>query len=278
MKVTVVGSVNLDLVITANRLPQAGETLTDAQFARHPGGKGANQALAARLLGADVSLIAAVGGDPFATEALHLLRDQGVDLSRLVVFNDQPTGVAVIIVGKDGENQIVVAPGANRSLTAVGNVDCDLMMAQLEIPIETVVEAAESNGFFCLNAAPFRPVPTALLRRVDLLVVNEGEHQQLGEAVNECPNYVAVTHGKEGAALFEAGRELTRASAPPVEAVDATAAGDAFCAALAVSLAEGLTPDESLRFACAAGAVTASRRGAQPSLPTRAEVESLLQQ
>jgi ribokinase len=270
--IAVVGSINLDLVARCERLPRAGETLTDATFERVPGGKGANQALAAARLGADVSLYGAVGRDPFADEALTLLKDGGVGLDELARVDD-PTGVALIVVGDDGENQIVVAPGANGTAGAPAGLDrADAVLCQLEIPVETVARAAAGARFFCLNAAPARPLPADLLATVDLLVVNRYEL----EAVGRFDGLVALTLGVAGAVLLERGEELARAAPPPVDAVDGTAAGDAFTACLLVSLLEGRQREEALARACAAGAIAASRAGAQPSLPTAAEVDEIL--
>ena len=269
--IAVVGSINLDLVARCERLPRPGETLTDATFERIPGGKGANQALAAARLGARVSLVGAVGEDPFADEALALLREGGVDLGG-VRRTAEPTGVALILVGGDGENEIVVAPGANRSAEAGELGEVDAVLCQLEIPLATVVAAAEQAPFFCLNAAPAQPLPQDVLERVDLLVVNRYEL----EAIGRCDGLTALTLGAEGAVLIERGEEVARAIPPPVEAVDGTAAGDAFTACLLVSLLEGRERDEALRRACAAGALAASRPGAQPSLPTAAEVDEIL--
>ena len=200
-RLTVVGSVNLDLVMRVPRLPVAGETVTDGEFSRHPGRKGANQALAARRLGAAVSLVAAVGDDETAEAALVLLEAAGVDLSRCWIHETLPTGVAVILVDSHGENQIAVAPGANRSLTAealeLGSDEA--VMCQLEIPIETVQAAAASTtGFFCLNAAPARTVPKEVLKRADLVVVNEVEHATLGVDLSDVRGLVALTLGERG--------------------------------------------------------------------------------
>jgi ribokinase len=260
-RLTVVGSANLDLVARVERLPRPGETVTDATFARVPGGKGANQAVAAARLGANVRFLGAVGEDEFAEEALAGLREADVDLD---VARRGQTGVALITVAEDGENQIVVVPGANTSVdaVAVGNVLC-----QLEIPVETVEANARSADWFCLNAAPAKPVEI----EPDLLVVNRYEYE-----VNSRGRLVALTLGEEGAVLLEAGREVARASPPRVTAVDGTAAGDAFTACLVVSHLEGRDWDEALRRACAAGAIAASRPGAQPSLPTAAEVDEIL--
>jgi ribokinase len=267
-RLTVVGSVNLDLVARVERLPRPGETVTGAGFERVPGGKGANQAVAAARLGADVVLHGAVGDDTFAEEALAGLREAGVELR---LERGERTGVALILVAADGENQIVVAPGANaevRPARAGGNVLC-----QLEIPLETVEAEAEAAGFFCLNAAPAKEVPPGLLDLVDLLVVNRYELEALGGRAH---GLVALTLGAEGAVLLEGGEEVARAAPPAVDAVDGTAAGDAFTACLAVSLLDGRPRAESLRRACAAGALAASRFGAQPSLPTAAEVDEIL--
>ena len=268
----VVGSINLDLVARCARLPRPGETLTDATFERVPGGKGANQALAAARLGARVAMTGAVGKDPFAGEALALLDQGGVDLSR-VRETEGATGVALIVVGADGENQIVVAPGANASVEAgEGLGDADAVLCQLEIPVETISGLAGQARFLCLNAAPAKPLPPELLAEVDLLVVNRYEL----EAIGQHDGLTALTLGAEGAVLLEGGQEVARATPPPVEAVDGTAAGDAFTACLLVSLLEGRPREEALTRACAAGAIAASRAGAQPSLPTAAELEEIL--
>jgi ribokinase len=267
---TVVGSVNLDLVARVARLPRPGETVSDATLERVPGGKGGNQALAAARLGARVRLVGAVGADAFADEALALLRAEGVELETEIVRG--PTGVALILVDDAGENTIAVVPGANalaRSRAAGGGA----VLCQLEIPVETVAAAAQHAGFFCLNAAPAYELPGELLDRADLVVVNRYELEALGRMPSRL---VAVTLGAEGAVLLEGGEEVARARPPSVEAVDGTAAGDAFTACLVVSLLEERPRDEALARACAAGALAASRPGAQPSLPTAAEVDAML--
>ena len=262
-ELTVVGSINLDLVASVERLPRPGETVTGATFSRYPGGKGANQAVAAARLGARVRMIGAVGEDPAAEEAIVGLREADVDLD--VHRTSDPTGVALITVDADGETTIVVAPGANRSLE--GRPVDGAVLCQLEIPDDPVLAAAGEASFFCLNAAPARPIDV----KPDLLVVNRYEHE-----VNSRGKLVALTLGAEGAVLLEDGREVARAEPPRVEAVDGTAAGDAFTACLVVSHLEGRDWDESLRRACAAGAIAASRPGAQPSLPTADEVDEIL--
>jgi ribokinase len=268
--ITVVGSANIDLVARCSRLPQPGETIGGAELQRIPGGKGANQAVAAARLGARVRFVGRVGADRLALDALAA---NGVDISG-VVTEDGESGVALILVDGDGENVIVVAPGANERLVP-GDVlvgDTDAVLCQLEVPVEAVSAAAERAPFFCLNAAPARAVPAELVRRADLVVVNRYEL----EALEETPRLTALTLGEEGAVLLEAGSEVARAAPPRVQAVDGTAAGDAFCAALLVGLLEGRDREDALKRACAAGALAASRFGAQPSLPTAAEVDRIL--
>jgi len=262
VELTVVGSINLDLVARVERLPRPGETISGSAFDRFPGGKGANQAVAAARLGAQVRMVGAVGDDPLAEEALAGLRAAGVDLQ---VERVGTTGIALIVVAADGENQIVVVPGANAAVTPVSPRGA--VLCQLEVPDAVVVAAAREADFFALNAAPARPVDVV----PDLLIVNQLEHEVVSHG-----KLVAVTYGAEGAALYERGVEVARATPPRVEAVDGTAAGDAFAACLVVSLLEGRPRDEALRRACAAGALAASRLGAQPSLPAARELEGIL--
>lgn len=278
LRVGVVGSVNLDVVARTRRLPQPGETLTDAVLEHHPGGKGGNQALAARRLGAEVALFAKVGADLFAGAALELLAAGGVDLTGVGRSPTEPTGMALIVVAADGENQIVVAPGANRSLAAgdLSVAGFDAVICQLEIPIQTVAAAAEScPGLFCLNAAPARVLPEGLIARADVIVVNAVERAFYGVALDACRGIVVVTLGARGAVALRGGREVARATPPAVEAVDAVGAGDAFVAGLTVALTGGETLQAALHDACAAGALATTRHGAQPSLPWLEEVRAL---
>jgi ribokinase len=275
-RITVVGSINLDLVATVPRLPRPGETLTGAELAHFPGGKGANQALAAARLGAQVRFVGAVGGDDFGWRAISDLEAAGVELSGLQVVA-APTGIALILVDESGENQIVVVPGANHALGPAEIVlgEPDALVCQLEVLDEAIEAAfAQTDGFVCLNAAPARPVPSGVLERADLIVANSLELEALGSS--PMGTLFALTLGADGALLLEGGVEVARAVPPEVEAVDGTAAGDAFTACLVVSLLEGRDRQEALRRACAAGAIAASRPGAQPSLPTAAEVEEVL--
>jgi ribokinase len=266
---TVVGSVNLDLVAKAARLPRPGETLSDATFTQVPGGKGANQAVAAARLGAQVTLIAAIGADALAEPALAGLRDSGVQLQ--LVTKSGSTGVALIVVDANGENTIVVAPGTNAQLRPedVNLPDDQPVLCQLEIPVDTAEWVGDNApADFFLNAAPAR----AGAPKADVTIVNRYEYELLDDKTG----VVAVTHGSEGAVLYDGGEEVARATPPTVTAVDGTAAGDAFTACLVVSLLENRPRDEALRRACIAGALAASKFGAQSSLPTAQEVDALL--
>ena len=278
--ITVIGSVNLDFVATGRALPAPGETVTGAILARHPGGKGANQALAAQRLGADVKLVARVGADSLADEALRLLNAEGVDLAACAIDADASTGVALIAVAANGENQIVVAPGANATFTPERLIQASsgALICQLELPLETVAKAvAEATGFVCLNLAPAAAMPAETLARADLIVVNETEAAFYGEALHALPGLIAVTWGAKGAGLYRGGRQIAAAAPPPVVALDPTGAGVALVGAITLALLEGQAPEAALKFACAAGALAATRAGAQPSLPTRAEVDARLE-
>jgi len=271
-RITVVGSVNLDLVVRCRTLPRPGETVGGATLERFPGGKGANQAVACARLGATVRMVAAVGRDAFAGEALAGLREAGVELD--LQESDGPTGVAMITVDAQGETTIVVSPGANALVGGFELPPSDAVLCQQEIPDEAVIAAWEqATGLFCLNAAPARRIPVD----PDLAVVNRFELESLARTDRGTrAGLVALTLGAEGAVLLEDGEEVARATPPAVTVVDGTAAGDAFTACLLVSLLEGRDREESLTRACAAGALAASRPGAQPSLPTAAEIDAIL--
>ena len=262
MELTVVGSINLDLVARVRHLPRAGETISATSFERIPGGKGANQAVAAARLGATVRMIGAVGDDALAADALAGLEGAGVELD---LERHGSTGLALILVDDRGENQIVVVPGANAEVAPQSPHGA--VLCQLEVADAVVIAAARNADFFALNAAPARPLDI----EPDLLIVNQLEHEIVTRG-----KLVAVTDGAKGAALFENGIEVARAVPPGVVAVDGTAAGDAFTACLVVSLLEGRERGDALQRACAAGAIAASRPGAQPSLPTAADVDAIL--
>jgi len=275
VSIAIVGSINLDIVASVKVFPQPGETITDAVVNRFPGGKGANQALAAHRLGASVFMVGRVGDDPVADDALHTLREEGVDLSYCLTLKGVATGLAMIVVSETGENQIVVAPGANAAFTAEHLVvpQSDAIITQLEIPVTTILKAASCNsGFFCLNAAPAKAVPHELLEQVDLLVVNEIEAKSLGKELDVYAGLLAITYGSEGAVLNRAGRQVAKARPPKVEVVDTTGAGDAFTAALTVALVSGLEPQAALERACLVGALTTTKMGAQSS-PFAADID-----
>jgi ribokinase len=266
-RITVVGSINVDLVARVPELPRPGETVSSTGFAQYFGGKGANQAVAAARLGAEVRMVGAVGRDRFGAQARDNLAGEAVDVGSVREAGAE-TGTALIFVDDAGETVIVVVPGANARVAARDVRVGGAVLCQLELPDEAVLAAAEQAQFFCLNAAPARRIDV----EPDLLVVNALEREVVGDR----GRLTAVTLGAEGAVLLEGGAEVARARPPGVDVVDGTAAGDAFTAALLVSLLEGREREESLRRACAAGAIAASRPGAQPSLPTADEVDAIL--
>lgn len=266
-RIAVVGSINLDIVVSCSRLPNPGETVAASRVSRIPGGKGANQALACARLGADVTLISAIGRDDVAEEALRNLGEVSQRLQR----TNTTTGQAFIMVGDDGENFIAVVPGANEKLTEIDLPPVDAVLCQLEVPDSAIVSAYRArSGLFCLNASPSRSTLPVV---PDLTIVNEAEYQALGGL----DGYVAVTYGARGAALFFDGEELARSAPPAVIARDGTAAGDAFAACLVVSILQGYSATDAIRRSCAAGAIAASRFGAQTSLPVVAEIDSILE-
>ncbi len=301
--VTIVGSLNMDLVVRAPRFPQPGETLIGTDFCTVPGGKGANQAVAAGRLGAHVSMIGRVGSDDYAEVLLHNLAASGVDHTFVTRDARHATGVALIVVDDAGQNSIVIASGANGQLSpadveaAASTIgDADALILQLESPLETVTRAAQvahAHGVtVILNPAPARALPPSLLSLVDFLIPNETETMLLtgmpvgDDAEREAAasrlraqgvGTVILTLGEHGALLAREG-ETRRVPAFGVTPIDTTAAGDAFVAGFAVASADGQPLDEAVRWGNAAGALAASRFGAQPSLPTRQEVERLLSQ
>lgn len=278
----VVGSINLDLVANGAPLPRPGETVLGARFTQVPGGKGANQMLAGCRLGARSIMVGCVGDDALADEALRLLREAKVDTSHVKTVKDTATGVALISVSPEGENQITVASGANATL---GDIDasalseCDAVLCQLEVPVPAVMAAmarAPVSALFAVNLAPALDVPETLLEKAGLLIVNEIEAAYYGDRLHVGGGLVAVTLGQQGAMLFKAGQEIAKAPAFKVDVVDTTGAGDTFCAALVVALGEGRSPQDALIFASAAAALAVTKSGAQTSIPMRAEVETFL--
>jgi ribokinase len=293
----VVGSANADLVIGVERRPAAGETVLGGDLAVHPGGKGANQAVAAARLGARTALLARVGDDAHGRLLLDSQRAAGVDTAG-VLAGGAPTGVALITVDPSGDNSIVVSPGANARLTpadvraAAGLLAASrVVSAQLEIPLETVVEVVRNLGEgsrFVLNPSPPLPLPAEVLAACDPLIVNEHEARViLGDAcvsedpakwarllLAEGPRSVVVTLGAEGALVCDSSG-VARVPSVKVDAVDTTGAGDAFTAALAWKLGTGSAPAEAAAYAARVGAAAVTKRGAQESYPTSAEVEAL---
>jgi len=285
-KIAVIGSVNLDFVIQSHTLPKAGETIANGQFTALPGGKGANVALAAHRLYAasppaqsSVALWACVGKDSHAETALATLRAEGVDLSKIEYLDTAATGIAFVNVSDDGENQIVVASGANMEIPSgyARAIKAQAIITQFEIPT-AIIQAAirDFDGFVALNASPVGPDLAALLPHTDLVIVNEGEYHAYEHALADYAGRVAVTLGAKGAVLYESGTEIARATPPPITVVDTTGAGDCFAAALTVALLEGQSPQDAVRFACTAGALTTTKIGTQSAAPLRAAIDALL--
>jgi ribokinase len=298
--VFVVGSINQDFVLSVERRPAPGETVTDARLATHNGGKGANQAAAAAILGASVAFLGRVGDEGFGGPLVRSLADKGVDTSLVQEVPGSSTGTAFITVTPDGENAITVAPGANRRLSAK-NVDdasqpigeAKVLVAQMEIPPHVVVHAvevaAESGTRALVNLAPPFEVPRELLEKLDPLVLNEHEAAfLLGERVEGIdgalsaapellslgPRSVVVTVGEDGA-VFSDGESARHHAAPTVEVVDTTGAGDAFVGALAAKLASDASLEDAVAYAVRAGAAAVTKEGAQGALPTPEKIEAL---
>jgi ribokinase len=296
-KILVAGSANMDLVVAAERAPVAGETVLGGAFATYPGGKGANQAVAAARCGGAVAMLGRVGDDAFGETLRAGLEAAGVDVSGLASV-DAPSGVALIVTTAEGGNSIVVAPGANARLDAAAVGEADFVgvayvLAQLETPLDGVIRAAEiaraQDAVFILDPAPARSLPPGLLALVDWLTPNETEARSLlgldgpfdpfaaAVALQALgPRGVVIKLGGQGAILLDAGGAPQLVAPFPVQAVDTTAAGDAFNGAFAVALSEGADPPKAARFACAAAALSVTRRGAQPSMAARGEIDRVL--
>ncbi len=297
-RLLVVGSSNTDLIVRADRLPGPGETVLGGDLITAPGGKGANQAVAAARLGAAVTFVARVGQDMFGQAALDNFRREGLDTRYLIQDAEAPSGVALIVVGANGQNLIAVAPGANSRLTPQdveaarpAFAETDLVILQLETPVETVLAAAQAGqaagALVILNPAPAQPLPAELYAAVDLLTPNETEAALLtGESTPEAAaavflkqgvRTVIITLGEAGALLATQSDPMRRIPGFHVQALDTTAAGDAFNGGLGVALARGQPRESAVRFAHAVAALSVTRLGAQPSLPTLAEVEAFLE-
>ena len=293
-RVVVVGSINVDLVVSADQLPRPGETVLGGRFARHLGGKGANQAVAAARAGASVIMVGAAGRDGYGDESLAALSSEGIDVSRVRRVN-APTGIAIIAVAADGENQIVVAPGANAEVSVTDAALNDLpdgpgvLLTCLEIPMASVaaaVTAAARIGLRSIvNPAPGQRLPVNVLTTGPILTPNREELLAVSGATDAeaalsalaaaGARVVVVTLGSDGALLADGRRRVTF-PALPVAVVDATGAGDAFSGVLAAWLADGRTLDDAVAAANVAAALSVTRPGARGGMPTRAQIEAAL--
>jgi ribokinase len=296
--ILVVGSSNTDMVVMSERIPGPGETVIGGSFFMNPGGKGANQAVAAARAGGKVVFVCKVGDDVFGSQAVQHFEESGIDTSFITVDEVQASGVALINVDRQGENSIAVASGAN-SFLRPSDVDAArsaiktaaVILTQLETPLDTLAHLAEiayaEKKLFILNPAPAAALPESVLKRVDILTPNEHEASLLtGLTVSTLSDAskaaqslhkmgaktVIITLGAEGALLLNEGIEQ-HVPAARVKAVDTTAAGDVFNGALAVALAEGWPMLEAVKFACSAAAISVTRKGAQTSAPYRNEIE-----
>jgi ribokinase len=291
-KITVIGSINMDIVTSTNRVPVMGETVMGESFHTIPGGKGANQAVAAARLGAETYLIGCVGNDSFGTDLLQHLKNQGVHTDYVEPVTHSSTGTASITIS-NGDNHIIVVPGANYAVTPefVSKheqviAESDLLMLQLEIPIESVEKAVElankHHVKVILNPAPIQPLSKELIQKVDYLTPNEYEQQLLlnsnewtekerEEMMAKC----IITRGSNGITFYQNGQK--ELPSYKVKVVDTTGAGDSFNGALAVSLSEGAALEDACQFAIAVGALSVTKLGAQGGMPTREEVHAFLQ-
>ncbi len=296
-KITVIGSSNTDMVIKASKLPAPGETILGGDFFMNPGGKGANQAVAAARLGGNVSLVAKVGNDIFGQQAKALFEADNINTKHLTIDPTYPSGIALITVDQHGENCIVVASGANGSLTTKEIDDAkedilqsNLILMQLEIPLVTVEYATEIASKAAikviLNPAPATKLSDSLLSKLYMITPNETEAELISgipvtdfASAETAARYLAykgirvivITMGSKGALVFNDNKAII-VSSPKVEAVDTTAAGDVFNGALAVAISEGLDLKEAVEFACKAASISVTRMGAQASAPSRSEI------
>lgn len=294
-RVLVLGSINRDIVVCVPRIPRPGETVLGNSSAEYPGGKGANQAVAAQRMGADVALIGATGDDGFGAAMRAFLAQEGINLDQVAVLPDVPTGIALITVESNGENAITVSPGANARVGEGGLPSLDLkagdyLVCQFEIPLSAVMagfqQARASGARSVLNPAPMQAISPDLLALTDILVLNEHELAQctgiadassqpieaMAELARAHPDLVVIaTLGARGCIALAKG-EITRIAGEPVPAIDTTGAGDCFVGALAALLAQGLALEQALRLANRAAGISVTRKGAASSMPMRAEI------
>jgi ribokinase len=287
--VTVVGSINMDLVTIASRFPSQGETILGEEFHLIPGGKGANQAVAAARLGAEVHMIGAVGADAFGNELVRALEREGVNIDHIKKVPDHGTGIASITISEQ-DNRIIVVPGANHSLlpedidryeSVIANSDACVF--QLEIPMPVVQRAVslakKHRVRVILNPAPAQPLPRELVEKVDFLTPNEHERNVIFEHIDAAAfaDKVIVTEGARGVTIQKDGKPMLIPGFR-VPVVDTTGAGDTFNGALAVALSKGMSLEDACRFANAAAALSVTKLGAQGGMPTEEEVKQFLQE
>ena len=271
-RIAVVGSINADLVVQMPKLPGRGETVSSAEPAWFPGGKGANQAVAASRMGGKVSMFGAIGADEPGQMCLSALKQSGVNVDAVVKVSS-PTSTALVMVEHSGENQIVVADGANQhaSFDAEQISAADAVIVQFEIPESVIVEVGKAaKGIFCVNAAPVRKLSEELASLIDVLIVNEHEFVQLGEPKS---GLVIVTAGAKEVVAYQDGEVVAKSQPPKVEALDTVGAGDTFVGAFVVAYASGKTIPDALDIACAASALSTLKLGAQSGMPTASEVK-----
>lgn len=297
-KIVVVGSINMDLLATVDRFPVPGETVRSKSFTTVPGGKGANQAAAAALAGAQVTMVGRVGKDIFGDSCLENLKSKGVDIQFIKRDEQEPTGNAMISVDTEGQNELIYTAGANNRVTVQDAKDAkdaiqaaDMIILQFELPMETVSGvvslASELGTRIIVNPAPADTPTEGLLKKIDYFVPNESEAKQLtglhvvdtdtaAEAAKELFNrgtkHVIVTMGPQGAVIYDTNG-LLRVPTRQVKAVDVTAAGDSFIGALAVALSSDRDLPDAVDFACSAATLSVTKLGAQPSIPTREEID-----
>ena len=270
-RIAVVGSINADLVVQMPKLPSRGETVSSAEPAWFPGGKGANQAVAAARMGGNVSMFGAVGSDQPGQMCLSALQQSGVNVDAVAKVSS-PTSTALVMVEHSGENQIVVADGANQhaAFDAAQISAADAVIVQFEIPESVIVEVGKAaKGIFCVNAAPVRELSDELASLIDVLIVNEHEYAQLGEPKS---GLVIVTAGAKEVVAYQNAEVVAKSQPPKVEALDTVGAGDTFVGAFVVAYASGKTISDSLDLACAASALSTLKLGAQSGMPTASEV------
>lgn len=300
-RIAVIGSMNMDLVVRAMRAPEPGETLAGSDLQVIPGGKGANQAIAASRTGVETIMVGCVGADTFGSTLINSIIQANIDTRGVRVIEGISTGTAIIIVEDSGENRIIIIPGANSQVSPHFVLDqwdaiskSDVILLQHEIPlttVRTIIIKAHSEGIrIVLNPAPIYPIPVDILSMVDILVVNETEATELTSldvTTNETAfkaadllfhqgvKTVIITMGRSGAVLVDGQNQLYQ-PAIPVEAVDTTAAGDTFVGSFTACIVQGKTPKEALVYATSAASLCVTRFGAQPSIPTQQEVDLLL--